>query len=83
MEKYKFKVGDRVRITKIDDLDFYGNATYNVGDVGTIVVCSLMDTIITYCIEFDKRQSYDNDWDNYWAALESWLEPAPVLINYE
>lgn len=42
-----------------------------------------MDTIITYCIEFDKRQSYDNDWDNYWAALESWLEPAPVLINYE
>lgn len=79
MEKYKFKVGDRVRITKIDDLDFYGNATYKVGDVGTIVVCSLMDTIITYCIEFDKRQSYDN----YWAALESWLEPALVLINYE
>lgn len=34
---FKFKVGDRVRVTKIDDLDFYGSATYSVGDVGTII----------------------------------------------
>lgn len=26
MEKYKFKVGDRVRITRIDDLVYYGMA---------------------------------------------------------
>ena len=36
MENYKFKVGDRIRVTKIDDLDYYGLATYEIGDAGTI-----------------------------------------------
>lgn len=34
--KYKFSEGDRIRVTKIDDMDYYGLATYKIGDAGTI-----------------------------------------------
>lgn len=39
MEDYKFKVGDRVLVVKMDDDDYYGAATYKVGDIGTIEYC--------------------------------------------
>ena len=32
MRNFKFKKGDRVRVAKIDDVDYYGHAKYNVGD---------------------------------------------------
>lgn len=76
---YKFNEGDRVRITKIDDLDFYCMVTYEVGDVGTISTCYETDGRNAYCIEFDRRPCHGGSW----AALEDWLEPEPVLIVCE
>lgn len=76
MEDYKFKVGDRVRVIKIDDDDYYGAATYRVGDIGTIEYRSRTRPQGNYyCIRFD-RLTQQNQLD-YWAALESWL----VLVN--
>lgn len=65
---YKFNEGDRVRITKIDDLDFYCMATYEVGDVGTISTCYETDGRNAYCIEFDRRPCHGGSW----AALIVW-----------
>lgn len=76
---FKFKVGDRVRVTKIDDLDFYGVATYSVGDVGTIITGYDSGHGIAYCIDFDKIPCIVG----YWAALEDWLQPEQLLIVCE
>ena len=76
MEDYKFKVGDRVRVIKIDDDDYYCAASYKVGDIGTIEYCfSNIQYGNYYCIRFDQLTN-QNQLD-YWAALESWL----VLVN--
>ena len=40
MENFKFKKGDKVRVIKIDDTEFYGRANYEVGDIGTILTSS-------------------------------------------
>lgn len=67
--EYKFEVGDRVRVVKIDDEGYYGKATYKVGDVGTIT-----------CVEHGCRVRFDrltHDCNSYatWWAMKSWLEP--------
>lgn len=36
MTDSKFNVGDRVRVIKIDDEEYYEGATYQVGDVGRV-----------------------------------------------
>lgn len=72
---YKFNEGDRVRITKIDDLDFYCMATYEVGDVGTI----------STCYETDGRNAYCNPYtDNgLWSAKENWLQEYKPLMEMD
>lgn len=93
---FKFKVGDRVRVTKIDDLDFYGDATYSVGDVGTIITGYDSGHGIAYCIDFEKGTiDTQRTWENkptygiwfengqYWSAKEEWLKPANQLIMCE
>lgn len=64
---YKFKVGDRVRVTTIDNQDYYCKALYKIGDVGTIVYCDRH-----YCVRFDKSKADSEDPE--WYALEHWLE---------
>ena len=78
MEDFKFKVGDRVRVVKIDDDDCYQPATYNVGDVGTVIrVYENSDYGNVYKIHFDRPGCLD------WWALESWLMRDKPLINCE
>lgn len=36
----KFKIGDRVRVVKIDNLKYYSDAWYQIGDTGTIEFAS-------------------------------------------
>lgn len=79
MKNYKFSEGDRVIVTKIDNLDYYAGATYTVGDVGTISVCYQTQYGNAYCIEFDRRPCGAGSW----AALESWIKPEPLLIKCE
>lgn len=81
MEKYKIKVGDRVRITRIDDLVYYGMAPYSVDDIGTIISQHQIGKGNTYVIEFDRlKQSYGR---YQWCALEKWLAPETVLFKCE
>lgn len=72
MEKYKFSVGDRVRVTKIDDMEYYGLATYEVGDVGTISMHRHGSNGVVYGIDFDELLASGED--GFWWAKESWLE---------
>ena len=81
MENYKFKVGDRIRVTKIDDLDYYGLATYEIGDAGTISMRRNGSNGIVYGIDFDDLQASGED--GFWQAKEAWLKPEKALIVCE
>lgn len=81
MEKYKFKVGDRIRITKIDDMEYYGLATYEVGDVGTISMHRHGSNGVVYGIDFDELLASGED--GFWWAKEAWLKPEKALIVCE
>lgn len=77
--KYKFSEGDRIRVTKIDDMDYYGLATYKIGDVGTISIRRNNENGIVYGIDFDDLPASGED--GCWWAKEHWLKPAKVLIT--
>ena len=81
--EHKFKVDDRVRVTQIDDVDYYGQALYQVGDAGTVVYSDreLNDTKNGYLICFDRLNATDED-PNWWA-LEHWLEPENLVMVFE
>lgn len=81
MEKYKFKIGDRVRVIKINDMEYYGLATYEVGDVGTISMHRHGSNGIVYGIDFDDLMASGED--GCWWAKESWLKPENALILCE
>ena len=83
--EYKFEVGDRVRITKIDDYDFYGHATYEVGCVGYIYRHGKSSQEPAYLIKFIDETYNTNLYIDvpYWSAKEEWLELDRPLIMYE
>lgn len=58
---YKFSEGDRIRVTKIDDMDYYGLATYKIGDVGTISIRRNNENGIVYGIDFDDLPASGED----------------------
>ena len=78
--KYKFNEGARVRVAKIDDLDYYGMTTYEVCDVGTISMRRQNENGIVYGIDFDELIASGED--GVWWAKESWLKPTS-LITFE
>lgn len=84
--EYKFKIGDRVKVIKINSVDFYGQATYEVGGIGAIArVEDDDDYDVVYYVKFDD-ESYNgnpNYPDHCWAVLEDWLEPYRYLIYCE
>lgn len=67
----KFKIGDRVRVVRIDNNTYYGNATYRAYDIGTIIEYD--EFIGDYHIEFDRLKQHRQKCD--WWAKEDWLEP--------
>ena len=76
MRNFKFKKGDKVRIAKIEN-DYYGLATYEIGDVGTIIKARNNPKYgKVYQIQFS--QSYTG-----WWAKEDWLKPEKALIVCE
>lgn len=79
--KYKFSEGDRIRVTKIDDMDYYGLATYKIGDVGTISMHRHGSNGIVYGIDFDDLMASGED--GCWWAKESWLMLEKPLIKCE
>ena len=79
--KYKFSEGDRIRVTKIDDLDYYGLATYKIGDVGTISMRRNGSNGIVYGIDFDDLMASGED--GFWWAKEAWLKSENALILCE
>lgn len=83
MEKHKFKIGDRVRVIKIDNQDYYCTALYKVGDVGTIEHCDydIKYDENDYCVRFDRLKA--NGEDPRWYALESWLELEKQVMVFE
>lgn len=75
--KHEFKVGDRVRVTKIDDSWYYGDATYEVGDIGT--VCQIA---ANYLVQFDRLKQERKR--SKWWVLTNWLEPEiPQVMKCE
>lgn len=79
MIKHKFKIGDRVRVIKIDNHKFYDTAKYKVGDVGTIVRCGFTYTHGNdYCIEFDRLKKAGVRYD--WYVLEKWIQPVENTV---
>lgn len=83
--KYKFNIGDLVRITKIDDISFYGSATYEVGCVGYIYRHDENSNGPAYLINFIDDSYNTNEYIDvpYWSAKEEWLELDNPLIIYE
>ena len=72
--KHKFKIGDRVRVIKIDNNKYYGTARYKLGDIGTIIKCDSTHTYGNdYRIEFDRLKQAGVRYD--WYALEKWIQP--------
>ena len=84
MTRPKFKVGDRVRVAKIDDYDFYGDANFEINCIGTICVRENHGDYI-YRVKFDDNQYNTSPYhpENYWALLEDWLEKYSALIYCE
>ena len=81
MENFKFKVGDRVRVAKIDDQGYYGYARYKIGYVGTVVrVEEKSEYGICYDIDFDNLKYARR---SHWWAKESWIQPDKALIICE
>lgn len=76
---YKYKIGDRVVVTCIDDVLYLADATYEVGSKGTIVLQETWENKPTYGIDFDDLQASGED--GFWWAKEHWLKPAKVLIT--
>lgn len=79
--EHKFKVGDRVRVVKIDDKAYYNGATYQVGDVGCVTYCGDCYKGHYYWVEFDRLKMLSEY--NTWSALEDWLVEVKSLITYE
>lgn len=81
--KHKFKVGDRVRVIKIDNKTYYSEAPYKIGDVGTVTFCGQAHSYSAndYLIVFDRLNAEGKD--PKWCALEHWLEPENQLIVCE
>lgn len=81
--EHKFKVGDRVRVTTIDNQGYYCKALYKVGDVGTIRHCDHDSKYNEndYCVRFDRLKNDGEDPD--WFALEHWLESAKQVMIFE
>ena len=79
--KYKFSEGDRIRVTKIDDMDYYGLATYKIGDAGTISMRRNNKNGIFYGIDFDDLQASGED--GFWWAKEAWIQSEKALIVCE
>lgn len=80
----KFKNGDKVRIIKIDDEDFYGDANYKVGCTGII------DSPDDYCssayyIRFDNDKYNINPYTDkgLWSAKENWLQEYKPLMEMD
>lgn len=73
MRKHKFKVGDRVRVIRIDNKAYYGDATFKIGDVGTIRACSraIGCDQNDYVVIFDPLKANNKAYE--WWVLESWL----------
>ena len=68
---YKFKVGDRVRIARIAHDDFYAQAAYKIGDVGTIIDCGITNGQNDYRIVLDRLKSIESlDWFIFGASSE-------------
>lgn len=72
---YKYKSGDKVVVTRIDDAFYFSQAKYQVGSKGTIDKQSTWENKPTYGIWFENGQ--------YWSAKEEWLKPATQLIMCE
>lgn len=71
---HKFQNGDRVRVVKIDNMDYYDNAKYQIGDIGTIIKSdSNYMYEAEYCIDFDRLKTVPGI--SEWFALEEWLQP--------
>lgn len=82
----KFKIGNRVRVAKIDDYDFYSDANFEIGCVGIIVqLADVYDYEKIYYVKFDDDlyNGNPNYPDHCWAVLEDWLEPYRDLIHCE
>lgn len=70
---YKYKIGDKVVVTCIDDAFYFAQAKYQVGSKGTIDTQRTWENKPTYGIWFENGQ--------YWSAKEEWLKPANQLIT--
>ena len=84
--EYKFEVGDRVRVTKITSVAFYGQATYELGCFGKISrVEDDDDYDVVYYVKFDDERYNGNPNypDHCWAVLEDWLESDIQVILCE
>lgn len=75
--KYKFKIGDRVRITK-------GNTVgCNIGDVGTIDFCDKWGVDNVYLVKIDRLEQKRTTDPTCACVVESWLEYEKPLITCE
>lgn len=72
---YKYKIGDQVVVTRIDDAFYFAQAKYQVGSKGTIEKRNTWENKPTYGIMFENGQC--------WSAKEEWLKPANQLIMCE
>lgn len=72
---YKYKIGDKVVVTCIDDAFYFAQAKYQEGSKGTIEKRNTWEDKPTYGVIFDNKK--------YWHVKEHWIKPANMLIKCE
>lgn len=80
MENYKFKKGDRVCVVTLEHNDYYGEAKYKVGDIGTVLALDNEGSQNDYFVKFDRLRHSDGP--TSWYVLEKWLAPVgtPLIV---
>lgn len=80
MGNYKFKKGDRVRVVTLEHNNYYGEAKYKIGYIGTVLALDSEGSQNDYFVKFDRL--INSDVPPSWYVLEKWLAPAgtPLIV---
>lgn len=78
MGNYKFKKGDRVRVVTLEHNNYYGEAKYKIGYIGTVLALDSEGSQNDYFVKFDRL--IHSKYNASWYVLEKWLAPVNATL---
>lgn len=78
MGNYKFKKGDRVRVVTLEHNNYYAEAKYKIGYIGTVLALYSEGSQNDYFVKFDRL--IHSKYNASWYVLEKWLAPASATL---